>query len=101
MAGPLERLEAWYAAQCDGDWEHSFGVTIESLDNPGWRFRIDLEGTALAGKPFDRVDERNGDADWLVCWVDAAAFNAACGPRQLTLALERFLDWAEVAGGAG
>lgn len=31
----LERLERWYAAQCNGDWEHTYGVKIGYLDNPG------------------------------------------------------------------
>ncbi len=32
----LSRLQRWYSAQCDGDWEHGLGVRIETLDNPGW-----------------------------------------------------------------
>ena len=31
----LEWLMNWYESNCDGDWEHSYGVKIESLDNPG------------------------------------------------------------------
>jgi hypothetical protein len=34
--GTLTWLQAWYAEQCDGDWEHQFGVSVETLDNPGW-----------------------------------------------------------------
>ena len=26
-------LEEWYKSQCDGDWEHLFGVEIGTLDN--------------------------------------------------------------------
>jgi hypothetical protein len=25
----LDRLQAWYADQCDGDWEHDEGIEIE------------------------------------------------------------------------
>jgi hypothetical protein len=45
----LRSLEDWYASRCDGDWERSFGITIETLDNPGWAVRIDLAETRLAG----------------------------------------------------
>lgn len=38
----IDRLEDWYQSNCDGDWEHGFGVTIESLDNPGWSLTADL-----------------------------------------------------------
>ena len=27
-------LQSWYQSQCDGDWEHEFGIRIETLDNP-------------------------------------------------------------------
>jgi hypothetical protein len=39
----LGRLQEWYVAQCDGNWEHSFGVTIGTLDNSGWQVRLDLQ----------------------------------------------------------
>ena len=42
-------LERWYQAQCDGDWEHHSGVTIETLDNPGWLVKIDLRGVEPEG----------------------------------------------------
>ena len=32
----FQRLQKWYKSQCNGDWEHSFGIKIETLDNPGW-----------------------------------------------------------------
>ncbi|WP_203237204.1 Imm53 family immunity protein [Streptomyces gilvosporeus] len=33
---PLSSLTAWYTSQCDGGWEHEYGIRIETLDNPGW-----------------------------------------------------------------
>ncbi len=44
----LAELQRWYLAQCNDDWEHSYGVTIETLDNPGWSVHIDLADTALS-----------------------------------------------------
>jgi hypothetical protein len=43
----LDFLQRWYAEQCDGKWEHSYGVRIETLDNPGWQITVDLNGTGL------------------------------------------------------
>jgi Immunity protein 53 len=51
--GALTWLQAWYAARCDGDWEHGYGVAIQTLDNPGWSLRINLEGTMLEGRSLD------------------------------------------------
>jgi len=42
---PLRALEDWYASVCDGDWEHTYGVKIGTLDNPGWTVDIDLRQT--------------------------------------------------------
>lgn len=26
-------LQMWYVAQCDDEWEHAYGIKIETLDN--------------------------------------------------------------------
>src|SRR4030095_11402014 len=48
----LAELERWYRARCNGDWEHSFGITICTLDNPGWSVSIQLTDTVLAQAAF-------------------------------------------------
>ena len=45
----VSSLEEWYARQCNGDWEHHYGVRVETIDNPGWRVRIDLAETRKDG----------------------------------------------------
>jgi hypothetical protein len=60
----LSRIQVWYHAQCDGDWEHSYGIHIENCDNPGWLLRVYLVGTALANRPFKTIvslSEPEGD----------------------------------------
>jgi hypothetical protein len=90
----LSELQDWYAAQCDGDWEHSYGVSVDTLDNPGWSVRIDLKDTAIASRTFERHEAHRTEDDWLVCWLDHGAFRASCGPANLREALRVFLDWA-------
>lgn len=51
----LSRRSAWYGRQCDGDWEHRKGVSIERCGNPGWWVTINLEGTTSALREFPRV----------------------------------------------
>jgi hypothetical protein len=41
----IQGLQNWYLAKCDGDWEHEFGISIETLDNSGWMVTIDLSNT--------------------------------------------------------
>ena len=92
--GVLTRLQGWYRAQCDGDWEHGYGVRLQTLDNPGWSLEIDLRGTALAEREFEDAELHRSEQDWWVCWLEQERFRAACGPRNLEEALQRFLDWA-------
>lgn len=91
---PLGDLQAWYLAHCDGDWEHSNGVSISTLDNPGWRVEIALSETDLERRPFDRLEDNRTADDWIVCWKDQASFRCACGPLNLAEALTIFLGWA-------
>ncbi len=49
----LAELERWYLAQCDEEWEHIFGVVLDTLDNPGWRVSVDLVDTPLDNPPYD------------------------------------------------
>ena len=44
----IEWLQQWYQKNCDGEWEHLYGIEIETLDNPGWHVKIDLEETSSA-----------------------------------------------------
>ena len=92
--GELGWLQRWYAAQCDGDWEHEWGVRIATLDNPGWTVAIDLAETSLAGRPYPPADFRRSDSDWVVTKVSDMVFRAACGPLNLEEALRLFREWA-------
>jgi len=51
----LKWLTQWYLAQCNDDWEHLYGVKIDTLDNPGWSLRIELTGTAMQVSSPHRV----------------------------------------------
>ena len=90
----LNGLQRWYLAQCNDEWEHSFGVVIETLDNPGWSVKVDLVDTGLADRPYQRVETHRSEDDWIVSWRDERQWQAACGPMNLEETLERFLVWA-------
>lgn len=98
--GSLVWLQAWYAAHCDGEWEHDTGIRMATLDNPGWRLSINLIGTDLAEAPYERTDVERGDHDWLQTWVADGAFEAACGPLNLGEAIYMFRLHADRVGRA-
>ena len=91
----LSWLQHWYQAQANGDWEHQHGISITTIDNPGWRVAIELRGTSLATKSFCRLETENSESDWMHCWIDGDVFNIACGSLNLTRALSIFRDWVE------
>lgn len=101
MTSALVRLQAWYARQCDGEWEHHHGITVESCDNPGWWVKIDLLGTPLAVRQFDPIAENVDTEDfqlgerWLVCRVAEGVWTGAGDETKLERILENFLSWAE------
>jgi len=91
----LKALEDWYAKRCNGEWEHQNGVTIETLDNPGWKIRIDIGMTELASSSFGKVeviDKANGI--WFECSIADSVFEGFGSPNSLGLLLRQFLDWA-------
>ena len=91
----LDWFARWYKAQCDGDWEHSFGPKIDTLDNPGWSIKIALEGTDCDGHTLDRTAHNyEHDVDWWACWTEANVFHGVGGPLNLRSLLETFRDWA-------
>jgi hypothetical protein len=92
---PINRLQQWYLAQCDGDWEHQSGIEIGTLDNPGWQVRVNLQGTNLDGRKFDRVKVERSENDWVQAWVEVNTWHAACGPLNLDEALGTFNAWVE------
>jgi hypothetical protein len=88
-------LLQWFANQCDGDWEHEYGIRIGTLDNPGWRLRISLIGTELENRNFERITIERSENDWVFCFVEEGHFEGACGLFNLIEALKIFRDWVE------
>lgn len=87
----IKRVQNWYLQQCNGDWEHSFGITIETLDNPGWWIKIDLEGTSLENAIFE-LTEYKSELDWFFIKVKDCKFDASGDPTKLEFLITYFLD---------
>jgi hypothetical protein len=92
----LADIQRWYNAQCDGEWEHEFGLKIETLDSPGWLVKIDLADTLLENQPFEPVDIKEEHGKWLSCHVEKSVFRGLGDPSQLSQILNTFLAWAKM-----
>ncbi len=97
----LQELQEWYLSQCNEDWEHTYGVSIGTLDNPGWSVEVELTDTDLEGAQFKTQSYGVGENadpnghDWLVCEVKDNKFIGHGGPRKLEEIIKVFLAWVK------
>jgi len=92
----LKRLQNWYASMCNDDWEHTYGVFISNIDNPGWSLKVELKDTYLYDVKFKDIKiQRDDENDWVLCKVEEGDFQGYGGPENLSELLETFLSWAE------
>ncbi|MGL4582866.1 MAG: immunity 53 family protein [Flavobacterium sp.] len=87
----IELIQQWYKNQCDGEWEHIYGIKIETLDNPGWRVEISLKDTCLENRNYSKesiVDDNN----WMIINADGEIFKGYGDTSKLDLILEEFIS---------
>jgi len=86
----LKWIEKWFLSQCNEDWEHSCGIKIESLDNPGWGITIDLTDTILEDLviPYRLVEASQND--WYGIKIENKVFEAFGDPMKLEFLLNQF-----------
>lgn len=77
---------------CDGYWEHSYSIRIESLDNPGWHISIDLNETNIENLDIDYQLIENSPNDWYGFSIKDKVFNASGDPSKLEFLLNKFRE---------
>jgi hypothetical protein len=97
MEDVLNDLQRWYANQCNGEWEHIWGIEIVTIDNPGWRVRIPLQDTVLERILFYRVKYERTEHNWIDCKVEEKTFKGYGGPENLQEILRIFHNWSKEA----
>ena len=91
----LEWLQEWYKSNCDGDWEHYYGVKIDTLDNPGWSITINLNDTLLENKKFETLQVYKSDNDWIYCSLKENSFRGGGDSNKLKEIIKIFKKWVE------
>ncbi|MBE6060899.1 MAG: rhodanese-related sulfurtransferase [Clostridium sulfidigenes] len=87
-------LSEWYKSNCDGDWEHYYGIKIDTIDNPGWKVDIDLVDTYLEDVQFNTVQIYVDDFNWIHCSVVDGIFRGRGSTDKLEEILKIFRQWA-------
>lgn len=94
MNNLLEWLQQIYEQDfCNGDWEHIHGVTIDTIDSPGWYFKFDLKDTDLENENFNEVFFKEDDRNWYQCWKKEGVFHGWGGANNLSDILAVFREW--------
>ena len=88
-------LENWYESNCDGDWEHTFGVNISTLDNPGWCVELNVTETIYQDIIFNEVIIERTDNDWVYCKKNDSTIDCMGGPKNLGEVLEILKKWMD------
>ena len=91
----LEWIQEWYSSECDGDWEHTYGIKIETLDNPGWVVNIQLHETEYEDIELDSGLIENSEHDWYSFRIENSVFNAAGDLSKLEFLLKKFREIIE------
>lgn len=73
----IKWLQNWYSQNCNNQWEHSYGIEIGTLDNPGWYVNIGLKETKYESLIIEEVKRENGDDDWIICKISDSIFKGA------------------------
>lgn len=84
----MHDLVNWYVSHCDGEWEHGYGITIETLDNPGWAVNI----TGASDKQDFHI-KTEGDKRWLHIKATSTEFSGYGDESRLVELLSIATKW--------
>ena len=93
----LAWLQQWYLSNCNGDWKHGLGISIDTLDNPGWSVKISLIGTYAENIRTPGLKREADDSDWVHCSISEKEFSGYGGPGNLEEILHIFRTLVEEA----
>lgn len=83
-------IQNWYKSQCNGNWEHNFGIIIETIDNPGWSVTIDTNETNIVLPDMAWVLIENSKFNWYGYKVMDGIFEGSGDPNKLVDLLSQF-----------
>ncbi|WP_149241133.1 immunity 53 family protein [Dyadobacter sp. 32] len=91
----LDWIQDWYKSQCDGDWEHQYGLKITTIDNPGWYVEIDLIYTKFQDLEIENQNFDKTEDDWYGFRVKQGKFEGFGDPNKLEHIILKFKEVVE------
>lgn len=96
MKDDLFWLMLWFASQCDGDWEHSYAIILETEYPAEWSLTINLSQTELENQHFDKIHTKFNDHNWVECSVQDNKFIGKCSAVKVLDMIHTFRNWVEL-----
>lgn len=88
----LKWLEKWYLSNCNGDWEHCFGLIINYTSNQEWYVSIDLDETDAEDLVLEKHEIHNSEDDWMIYQIKNRCFQGAGDSTKIRQILSIFKD---------
>ena len=89
----LNWFEDWVYTHCDGEWEHTAGIRISTIDNPGWSVSIPIgDADYKKDEILIKIDSEDGK-NWISCFIKDGVFRGYGDTRKLADILECFRDF--------
>lgn len=88
----LNWLQEWYKSHCDGNWEHSNGIDIKTLDNPGWDISINIDDLGMRILDQDWILVEEDESNWYGYKIENGVCNASGDPSKLDFLILLFKD---------
>ena len=85
----LEWLQWYYFDLCNGDWEHTYGIRIEAVEE-GWTLNIDITDTIFQDFEYNGIKKENYH-----CWVENRVFKGRGSKNTLDLMIGEFRQWMQ------
>lgn len=89
----LNWIQRWFASNCDGDWEHGYGIKINGLLGRGWDVSINLLDTIYQNKKFAFKREYKSEDDYYRVGTNQGKLIGNGGRKNLIDILSEFKDW--------
>ena len=91
----IQWLQEWYQSYCDGDWEHQYGISITTIDNPGWYLEIDLIYTQFQDLEIEIKNFESSETDWYGYKVHNGKYEGFGDPTKLETLILKFKEIVE------
>lgn len=86
----LEWLQWYYFDLCNGDWEHTYGIKINAVEE-GWTLSIDIADTTFEDFEFKKIATATYG-----CWVEDRVFKGCGQADTLDEMIGEFRRWMSV-----